>query len=288
MATYKYLIFKNYGQFGNQIFQYAALKKLAKNSNNVICYGFEDFHQAFENIDVRMINSSTPNNLILIYNILYKIANYLSQKKVVSRVGELKKIDETELIESKGFFKNFAFVDKSYFQSEKYFNSSDIKHLSLKSGLREYASDQVRSLCGDNVPIFVHIRRQDYVKWPTRENPAILPAAYYEKCINIIKKHVANPFFFLTSDDTYYARDIFTDLKNSYISSGSSLEDFALMTQCHGGILSASSFAWWAAYFAKLNHNQSFFLAPKYWGGCRMQRWYPASVKSSFLNYIEI
>ena len=65
-------------------------------------------------------------------------------------------------------------------------------------------------------------------------------------------------------------------------------EDFVLMTQCKGGILSASSFSWWGAYLAKQKYSGTFFLAPKYWAGHRQKRWYPESMKSSFLDYVEI
>ena len=116
-------------------------------------------------------------------------------------------------------------------------------------------------------PIFIHIRRGDYVKWPSREKPAVLPASYYHKCIDLIRSKISNPFFIFMSDDPCYVEDIFGDVKNSFISKFSLNEDFAIMTQCRGGILSASSFSWWAAYFSNLQHPHSHFLGPKYWAG---------------------
>jgi hypothetical protein len=60
------------------------------------------------------------------------------------------------------------------------------------------------------------------------------------------------------------------------------------MCECDGGILSPSSFAWWASYFIKNKNKNSFFLAPKYWIGHRKKNWHPEFIQSSFLEYEEV
>jgi hypothetical protein len=139
-----------------------------------------------------------------------------------------------------------------------------------------------------NIKIFIHIRRGDYLFWPDKDHPAVLPASYYKKCIDIIYSKVLNPFFIFTSDDPFYVADVFGGFENSYISRQSNIEDFILMSHCDGGILSASSFSWWAAYFARLRHPNGIFLAPKYWGGHSISSWYPPSIESTFLNFVNV
>jgi hypothetical protein len=40
----------------------------------------------------------------------------------------------------------------------------------------------------------------------------------------------------------------------------------SIMSFCCAGILSASSFAWWGAFFAKTHDkDNSYFIAPNYW-----------------------
>ena len=68
---------------------------------------------------------------------------------------------------------------------------------------------------------------------------------------SVINSKINDPFFIFLSDDYWYIKDIFSHLTNSYISQGTALEDFALMSLCQAGILSASTFSWWGSYFAK-------------------------------------
>lgn len=84
---------------------------------------------------------------------------------------------------------------------------------------------------------FIHIRRGDYIKWPSREYPAVLPLEYYKKGINKIQSMYPDAFFIFCSDDIYYVQDIFSNMPNSFISNGTLSEDFALMSLCDGGTI---------------------------------------------------
>ena len=57
--------------------------------------------------------------------------------------------------------------------------------------------------------------------------------------------------------------------------------NFYIMKNCDGGILSPSTFAWWAAY---LSQKKNFF-APKYWHGHRKRKFQPQNFETSFLSY---
>jgi hypothetical protein len=61
-------------------------------------------------------------------------------------------------------------------------------------------------------------------------------------------------------------------------------EDLALMARCDAGILSASSFAWWAAWFAD-RRSDGPFLAPLHWLGHAIGEWWPEHVASTFITY---
>ena len=218
----------------------------------------------------------------------YSRLDWLSHKGLITRISEQYKLDKYELIQKKGIFNSIRFVEKAYFQKESLFSREIVKNLVFKDGILGDSKYLLDTISPSNIKIFVHIRRGDYLFWPSKNNPALLPASYYKKCIDIICSKISDPFFIFTSDDPFYVEDIFSDLKNSYISRKSSIEDFALMSYCHGGILSASSFSWWAAYFAYLNYPNGIFLAPKYWGGHPVKSWYPPNIESNFLSYIDV
>lgn len=279
-------LFKESGRLGNQLFQYAALKTLCPKDKKLVLLGFESLQSVFDGISATTINSTSPRFERSFYYRLYGYANSWPQKQWFSRLKESK--SQPKIINSPGFSSQLSFIEESYFQSESFFTPEAIQSLYLKPKLLSQAQELLKVLVSDKIPIFIHIRRGDYLTWPSKEHPAVLPASYYHECMSCIKANIPNVFWLFTSDDSFYVRDVFGDVEDSYISQGSSFEDFALMTQCQSGILSASSFSWWAAYFAHLRYPNGKFLAPRYWAGHRSGLWYPNFIKASFLHYIAV
>ncbi|MGG6239027.1 alpha-1,2-fucosyltransferase [Nodosilinea sp. AN01ver1] len=277
-------LFKESGRLGNQLFQYSALKTLCGNSKGLALLGFKELQAMCDGIDAVVVNSNSPKRTKTFYSLLYKYTDTWSQKGIFPRVKESKGFPK--VIHTPGLFNQITFVEKSYFQSEAFFNPNVLEPLRLKSKLLDQAKKLLHTCSPERAPIFVHIRRGDYLTWPSGESPAVLPAQYYWDCMNYIRADVPKPFWIFTSDDLFYVEDVFGDVEHSYISKGSSLEDFALMTQCQGGILAASSFSWWAAYLSKYWGTGSHFIAPKYWAGHRTNVWFPSLIKSNHLEYV--
>jgi len=281
------LIFQQSGRLGNQIFQYAALRSLCKPEEELVLLGFSDLQSTFDGIKAKIINAHSPRLRRWLYYRAYHQLDFWSNKRLLARISESYQDNKYEITQRKEILNLIKFVEPSYFQDELSFFPEIIENLTFKNSLLSSTQFLLKTISPSNTNIFVHIRRGDYLSWPSKENPAVLPASYYKKCIDIICSRVDNPFFIFTSDDPFYVRDIFSYLKNSYISKGSSLEDFTLMSHCSGGILSASSFSWWSAYFAKLHQPNGIFLAPKYWAGHLSKIWFPSTIESSFLSYID-
>lgn len=57
------------------------------------------------------------------------------------------------------------------------------------------------------------------------------------------------------------------------------------MKNCDGGILSPSTYSWWAAY---LSNKRGFFLAPKYWIGHRQKVLFPSYFTSKIITYKKV
>lgn len=284
------LIFSS-GRLGNQLFQYAAAKTLCNDGEWLLGIGFEDLYTGFDGIEMKIINQETLKIYSLLYKILFKtvkkIIDLLLKLKLISKISESK--EKPECHKQDGLFKNLKVIQDCYFQNEFFFEQDNIKYLRIKQTLKKHAKKILEhNLPTDKTPVCVHIRRGDYCSWPSRKHPAVLSAQYYRQAIQQIKKTIINPFFIFVSDDPFYVEDIFSDLEHSYISKGNLFEDFVLMSYCKGGILSASSFAWWGAYFAKQQYSgqETIFLAPEHWFQHRLKVSRPNFVKASFLNYI--
>jgi len=287
------IIFRESGRLGNQLFQYAALRTLCKENEKLVLLGFEDLQAVFSGINAKLVNMNGSKIERVFYRQIYKNFDYLSQKNVITRIHEPHDItsadDQSKMIYNSPLFNQIKFADQYFFQQdESSFEKSVILKLSINKKLLSFAKEFLNTLCLSYTPIFVHIRRGDYLNLKINQESAILPATYYRNCLDMIQDTVSNPFFIFASDDPFYVKDLFSDLRNSFISRFSSFEDFVIMTQCQGGILSASSFSWWAAYFANLECPDLTFLAPKYWLGHGSRIWHPRFIKSSFLNYVDV
>ena len=76
------------------------------------------------------------------------------------------------------------------------------------------------------------------------------------KAIEVINHNVANPQFFVFSDDIEWCRKIFTryNIEFVYWNKGeNSFRDMQLMSLCKHNIIANSTFSWWGAW---LNSNR--------------------------------
>jgi hypothetical protein len=105
-----------------------------------------------------------------------------------------------------------------------------------------------------------------------------------------INKKISRPIFILMGNDKFYMKDIFKETDSLVISNNVEKVDLAIMTMCTHGILSASSFAWWGAFFSRtktLTTIHSYFVAPKFWMGHRLKKWYPSNFFSEWIVYLK-
>jgi hypothetical protein len=94
--------------------------------------------------------------------------------------------------------------------------------------------------------------------------------------------------FFVFSDDLPYVDEFLNSAPNVFVSRMSELNDLAAMSLCHGGgILSASSFSWWGAYYSYCSSPCALFLAPRFWAGWREMQWLPSSIETSWITYVD-
>ena len=278
------LFFRENGRLGNQIFQYAALRTLCAEKEKLVLLGFEELQTTFDGIDAQIINSRSSKAERYLH---YRLFSFMSQNVLFTRIQESEDSTRPTIKHHSGLFKKVKIIEEAFFQNETLFRADVINSLVVNSTLLERAKYLLREVVREAVPVFVHIRRGDYVTWPDRNNPAILSSEYYRRCMDIVRAKIPSAFFIFTSDDRFYVEEVFGDTENSYISQGDSSEDFALMTLCHSGVLSASSFSWWAAYLSSQKNEKSIFLAPKYWAGHRRKSWNPKFIQSSFLEYVD-
>lgn len=173
---------------------------------------------------------------------------------------------------------------KGYWQSEKYF--LDIaetirREFTIKTPLSE-KNNEMSELIASKQSVSIHIRRGDYVAArKTNQVHGACGIDYYFRCVDYMKQSVKNPYFFIFSDDPQWAGDnlkqfcpaMFVDCNLA----GKDYEDLRLMSRCNHHIIANSTFSWWGAW---LNPREDkIVLAPRQWFDKKIQ----ASMKTDDL-----
>jgi hypothetical protein len=280
------IVFFECGRLGNQLFQYAALKELYP-TQRILFIGCGELRQALASVDAIIIEKEKLPRLLLAG--LKRLFPALAKIHIIGTIQESRENSRYAVKKARGALSIYL-LKPSYFQHSTMLEK--IKpSLMLNDVLFRKASDWLneKNIKPNNENlVFVHVRRGDYLTWPSREYPAVLDKHWYIQAMDQMRAKVKNPIFLLLSDDPYYAKDCFGDQPDILISENDMLVDLALMSQCQHGILSASSFAWWGAWFSKAHSDvEGTYIAPKYWGGHRKNEWMPEGFITNWITYIE-
>ena len=282
------VIFFEGGRLGNQLLQYCGLRHYFP-GHKLVFLGCEDLQRHFESVDARFIPKNTLG-LWFPFSLLRRIVLFLVAARLLGRITEERDGEVFKLSVRNGLFWNI------YVPIGVYFHHRDVvdqirSEPNLKPDLLNVALDWLKRKGVDPdscSPVFVHVRRGDYLHWPSDEFPAVLDLAWFMRAMKAMQEKIKKPVFILMSDDHFYLRDVFEESDGLLISDNPPEIDMALMSLCHSGILSASSFAWWGAFYARSNQKvNATFLAPKYWIGHRTKKWYPANFRTNWITYLE-
>jgi hypothetical protein len=288
LNSLEYIIIFENGRLGNQFFQYLAARTAAPRAQ-IVCIGLQSLLVALQLSKLQSAPTKRVSLLKIIFiwlgrNRALKLAKY---RKLWSVVSETRDGANISISFSQGLFKKIAILD-SFFQSEAIFEKLSCEDFPLRIELLKIANEWIEAnvICRGFNPYFLHLRRGDYVRWPTDDHPAVLPFQWYEQQMNEIARADKRAHFVLCTDDRPYAEELLGSHPMVSIFRGSEIDDFFLMTQCSGGgILSASSFSWWAAWYGKHFFHYSRYIAPQYWAGWRQSEWYPPAIQTSWLEY---
>jgi hypothetical protein len=282
------ILFFEHGRLGNQLFQYCGLRQYFP-KEKLVFLGCEDLEDNFESVNVRFISKNALSRWIPI-GLLRRIVFSLVSVGFFGLITEDKSSDVFKLKVRRGLFFKFFVAKDVFFQHRDVVGQLHCTpHLKCHLYIAAKNWLHKKQTCSEsNSLVFVHVRRGDYVNWPSSRFPAVLSLDWYNRTMKLISQKIDNPVFVLMGDDLYYLRDVFNESENLIISDNTSEVDFAIMSLCHSGILSASSFAWWGAYFSRSkNKCNTNFLAPMYWGGHRSKLWHPVGFYTEWITYIE-
>lgn len=285
----KLVIVHEWGRLGNQLFQYAAIHKSAPDAS-IVAVGMDSLKQCLE-IDGIVGNSRMHRILTRVVSRMgrERLSHLAGAGRLFSRIQEHIVGCQCHAEVQPGYLTDIA-VLSGFFQDPQLVSSIPLRQMPLRHSTVNSAREWLRAKTGTHERhcYFVHVRRGDYIRWPSLEAPAVLSFSWYHAQIEYIRNHDPHAHFVICSDDLPYVNEFFGSRNDATISSGSDFFDLATMSICEGGgILSASTLSWWAAYFARSRNPRSVFIAPRYWAGWRSHAWYPASIQTSWLQYVK-
>lgn len=250
------------GGLGNQLFQYATAKKLAQLNNTSLYLLLDWYNQDFNK------TKATPrifdlSNFDIKYKLpeglFYRLYNKLYKPLYYNEVNSFEFDDNLLKLRSKNIKISGYWGSFDYFNDFKAELQAEIQPKYLDDQNNDFLK-KIKNL--DSVSL--HIRRTDYLSIDVY---CSLNIDYYERAINLIKKKINNPYFFIFSDDIDSIKQLLPqDLKYDLVNINKgykSYMDLYLMSQCKHNIIANSTFSAWAAY---LNTSpDKITICPKNW-----------------------
>ena len=238
------------GRLCNQMFQYAALKGIARKTGVDCC--IPHYTQAVDDGIGNMLRTELFDSFDL------------DVKVGLLNNGHAPVVNERHFHFDEELFKMCPdHVDlRGYFQTEKYF-----KHIEKEIRSDFTFKDEILNPCKEMIesvenPIALHVRRGDYIK--NAENHFNLPSVYYEAALS---KFDANRNVIVFSDDPVWCHDEGTFVDDRFIISENedNRVDLCLMSLCDDFIIANSSYSWWGAWLS--TNKDKTVIAPAQWFG---------------------
>lgn len=271
-----------FGGLGNQMFQYATAKALAKRLGVELKLDIQHvndrhYRKDFTYKNYELCVFEIKEQIATIEEVRGYIPNLWNTNKFILQLYRLKRIikgrrlyheKQKFTVERRIFsIKNNTYL-YGYFQSAGYFEH--IREDLLSAFKLNYSPNKENSLLISQIntenSVSIHIRRGDYIQ----SIFAILDMDnYYQKAIQLICEQVVSPSFYIFTNDYDWAFDNFEHLpiKKRIVQINKTEEeahmDMILMSHCKHNICANSSFSWWGAWLNQ--HSEKIVIAPQLW-----------------------
>ena len=238
------------GRLCNQMFQYAALKGIARKTGVDCC--IPHYTQAVDDGIGNMLRTELFDSFDL--DVTVKLLDN----------GHAPVVNERHFHFDEQLFKMCPdHVDlRGYFQTEKYF-----KHIEKEIRSDFTFKDEILVPCKEMIesvenPIALHVRRGDYIK--NAENHFNLPIEYYDAALG---KFDDDRNVIVFSDDPLWCHDegIFVDDRFIISENDDNRVDLCLMSLCNDFIIANSTYSWWGAWLS--SNKDKKVIAPVQWFG---------------------
>ncbi len=275
------LVLREAGGLGNQLFQYAALRYYAKRYGatmrivvdphwNAQSHGYpRPCLLSHFNLSVPMHERTLAERLILTDIPWLKVAiaplRWVRRARVFSQQPSRRYLFLQDLplgsfaktLYMVGWWHTYHMIDELEEELRREFTFKEPANGKNLEILKQI--EQCRN------PVSIHVRRGDTVVAATGR--VALPGSYYADAIANLKAQLADPTFFVFSDEIAFVKEnmsldtrvVFVDANDDFAAH----EDLRLMAACRHHIIANSTFSWWGAWLSP--YQDKIVIAPKQW-----------------------
>jgi len=271
------IITKIQGGLGNQMFQYAFGRMLARRNNTELKLDitlFRNYEFHLYTMDHLNIQNTIATDKEINHFRWYRPRNTRLGRRVLNPLFA----DATKYVVEPSFTFTSSMMDlqapcmvDGYWQSEKYFleiENEIRREFTLRDPLSNYSQDIADKITSAKNPVMLHVRRGDFAHHEhMKKVHGTVSPVYYQAAMDIIKGKVSEPTYFVFSDEPEWAREnIKTDFPTEFIGQGpdKNFEDLELMRLCKHHILANSTFGWWGSWLSE-HYRSGITIAPKHW-----------------------
>lgn len=260
----KKIVVRIKGGLGNQLFCYAAARRLALANKAELLIdnvtGFVWDHQfnrpyALSSFNIPCRNATPAERLEPFGRYRRRLLKWLSRRRPFM---ERKYLEQEGVGYDKrllAFKVNGDMFMEGLWQSEQYFKDieqtirSELRIIPPKDEINQRMADEISS----DIAVALHVR---WFNPPGSSASHNLSVDYYQRAIAMMEEQVASPHYFLFSDDPDSARSLLnlSGRKVTIVSHNrgddNAYADLWLMSQCQHFITANSTFSWWGAWLA--------------------------------------
>lgn len=253
------------GGLGNQLYCYAAARRLAiKNNAELVIDDVTGFKRDYEYKRKYILNH---------FNIACRKATPFERLEPFERIrrGLFKKIEKLK------FFKNRNYIEQEFddfdsrlldikisktiyvdglWQSLKYFEDveAEIRKDLIIIPPQDKTNLDISLKIKNELSIAVHIR---WFNNNDKKSTSNASTTYYKNAINHMEESLESPHYFVFSDNLEAVKENikFPDKRVTYVNNNTkedeAIWDFWLMSKCKHFIIANSTFSWWAAWLSQ-------------------------------------
>lgn len=273
------LIVQLVGGMGNQMFQYAHGRALARRCHMELALDFVcargDTPRRYQLDRLRVAAAMADASATQVFKVPPARALRM-MKEVIPRSVQLVR-ERPQILRERGFPVQELTLDNSrdayligYWQSERYFAAlgEELRKEFQPITPASRTTDLALARIGACDSVSIHVRRGDYVTSPaTAQFHGALGLEYYRAAVARLEQERPGPRYYVFTDDPSWVRtafDIGVPFSIVEVDDGDSPEwDLILMSACRRHIIANSSFSWWGAWLDSRPDKR--VIAPQRW-----------------------